>query len=129
MGIPVVILADVQVNYGIFSAYVQWFSHGESRAEDSDVIRWCHSDCSCYLGKGSIRRASLSFGAVIWVSGTEWFSLLLSHWPSTPAISVPLVEQDYIQDELSTLFIHVHAPRLFVNILVSTILFVSQLAG
>ena len=26
-----------------------------------------------------IRRAHLGFGAVVWVSGTEWFGLLLSH--------------------------------------------------
>ena len=71
-----------------------------------------------------IRRASLSFGAVVWVSGTEWLCLLLSHQPSALAILVPLVEQEYIQDELFTLFIHVHAPRLFGNTLVSMILVV-----
>ena len=59
-----------------------------------------------------IRRAHLGFGAVVWVSGTEQLGLLSSHQPSTLAISVPLVEQEYIQDELSSLFIHVHAPRL-----------------
>ena len=26
----------------------------KSRADDCDVIRWCHSDCSCYLSKGII---------------------------------------------------------------------------
>ena len=31
--------------------------------------------------------------AVIWVSGSEWLGLLISHSPSTLAISVPLVEQ------------------------------------
>ena len=66
-----------------------------------------------FEGGKYIRRASSSFGAVIWVSGTERLGLLLSHQPSTLAISVPLMEQEYIQDELSTLFIHVHAPRLF----------------
>ena len=76
-----------------------------------------------------IRRVSLSFGAVMWVSGTEWLGLLLSHQPSTLAILVPLVEQEYIQDELSSLFIHVHAPRLFGNTLVSTTLVIWQLAG
>ena len=29
-------------------------------------------------GGKCIRRSSLSFGAVIWVSGTEWLGLLLS---------------------------------------------------
>ena len=70
-------------------------------------------------GEKYIRRAHSGFRAVIWVSGTEWLGLLLSHWPSTLAILVPLVEQEYIQDELSSLFIHGHAPRLFGNALVS----------
>ena len=68
--------------------------------------------CAIWVGK-YIRRAHSSFGAVVLVSGTELLGLLLSHRPSTPAISVPLMEQGYIQDELSSLFIHVHAPRLF----------------
>ena len=34
------------------------------------------------------------------------------------------MEQEYIQDELSSLFIHVHAPRHFGNTLVSTTLVV-----
>ena len=77
------------------------------------------------IGGGKyIRRASSSFRAVIWVSGTEWLGLLLRHQPSTPAISVPLMEQEHILDELSTLFLHVHAPRPFGNTLVSTILVV-----
>ena len=38
------------------------------------------------------------------------------------------MEQEYIQDELSSLFIHVHAPRLFGNTSVSMTLFVWQLA-
>ena len=28
---------------------------------------------------------------------------------------MPLMEQEYIQDELCTLFIHVHVPRLFLE--------------
>ena len=76
-----------------------------------------------------IRRAHLGFEAVVWVSGTERLGLLLSHQPSTLAILVPLMEQEYIQDELSSLFIHVHAPRLFGNTSVSTTLVVWQLAG
>ena len=69
--------------------------------------------CCAIEGGMYIRKASLSLGAVIWVSGTEWLSPLLSHQPSTPATSVPLVEQEYILDELCTLFIHVHVPRPF----------------
>ena len=58
-----------------------------------------------------IRKANSSFRTVIWVSGTEQLGPLLSHQPSTLAISVPLMEQEYILEELFTLFIHVQAPR------------------
>ena len=71
-----------------------------------------------------IRRAHSGFRAVIWVSGTEQLGLLLSHLPSTPAVSLPLMEEEYKQDELSSLFIHVHAPRLFGNTSVSMTLVV-----
>ena len=71
-----------------------------------------------------IRRAHTSLKAVVWVSGTEQLGPLSSHQPPTLAISVPLMEKEYIQDELPTLFIHVHAPRLFGNTLVSAILVV-----
>ena len=61
------------------------------------------------IGGGKyIRKASSSFWAVVWVSGTEWLGLLLSHQPSTLAISVPLMEQEYNLDKLFTFFIHVH---------------------
>ena len=53
----------------------------------------------------------MNLGAVIWVSGTERLGQSISHRPSTPAISVPLVE--YKQNELCTLFIHIHVPRPF----------------
>ena len=63
----------------------------------------------------------MSIRAVVWVSGTEWLGQLSSHLPSTSAISVPLVEQEYNQEELCTLFIHVHVPRpFFGELLVST---------
>ena len=105
-----VMLADVQMNYGISSVHVQWFSNGKSY-----VTVITHA-----TGGGKyIRKVSLSFGAVIRVSGTEHLGPLLSHQPSTPSISVPLIEQEYNQDEPFTLFIHVHAPRLFGNTLVS----------
>ena len=56
-----------------------------------------------------IRRAHSGFRTVIWVSGTEQLGLLSSHQPSTWAISVPLVEQEYAQDELSScLFMCIH---------------------
>ena len=63
-------------------------------------------------GRKYVRKANLSFGAVVWVSGTEQLGLLLSHQPPALAILVLLMEQDYILDELFVLFIHVHAPRL-----------------
>ena len=57
----------------------------------------------------------MSLGAVVWVSGTEWLGLFISHQPSTPAILVPLMEQEYNQEELCTLFIHVHVPIPFLG--------------
>ena len=45
-----------------------------------------------------IRRAHSGFRAVIWDSGTEQLGLLLSHQPSTLAILVPLIGQEYTQD-------------------------------
>ena len=62
-----------------------------------------------------IRKSELKPGAVIWVSGTEQLGLLISHQPSTLAILVPLMEQEYNQEELCTLFIHVHVPRPFMG--------------
>ena len=58
-----------------------------------------------------IKRAHSDFRAVIWVSGTVCLGLS-SHQLSTPATLVPLVGQEYTQDELFPLFVHVHAPRL-----------------
>ena len=66
-----------------------------------------------HLGIGYKRKACNSLGAVIWVSGTEQLGQLLgSHQPSTLAILVPLMEQEYIPVELCALFIHLHVPRL-----------------
>ena len=72
-----------------------------------------------------IRKVDLSIGAVVWVSGTEQLGPLLSHQPSTPAISVPLMKQEYILDVLCTLFIYVCVPKpLLGNFLVSMTLVV-----
>ena len=71
-----------------------------------------------HLGIGYKRKAHKSPGAIVWVSGTEWLGQLLGgHWPSTLAISVPLVEQEYISVELCALFIHLHVIRPVWNIL------------
>ena len=64
-------------------------------------------------GIGYKRKAHKSLGAVIWVSGTEQLGPLLGgHQPSILAISLSLVEQEYIPAELCALFIHLHVPRL-----------------
>ena len=98
----------------ISSAHVQWFSHWKSRAEDHDIIWWHHNDLSCYWGGNYIRKLSTSLGAVIWVFITEWLGQLLkSHQPSTLAISVPLMEQEYNLNELCVLFVYLHVPRPF----------------
>ena len=38
-GIPVAMLAYMQMTYGISSAHAQWFSYRKSRADDHDIIR------------------------------------------------------------------------------------------
>ena len=115
--------ADVQINYGISSAHAQWISCRKVEqtivTSSNDVTVISHA----IRGGKYIRKASSSLSAVIWISGTEWLGPLLGHQPSTPAISVPLMEQEYI---LCTLFIHMHAPRLFGNTLVSMTLVVWQ---
>ena len=66
-----------------------------------------------HWGIGYKRKAHKGLRAVVWVSGTEWLGQLLEgHQPSTSAISVPLMEQEYIPVELYALFIHLHVPRL-----------------
>ena len=98
----------------ISSVHVQWFSCWKSRADDCDVILWCHNDLSCYGGGNCIREASKSLRTVVWVFGNEWLGQLLrSHQPSTLAISVPLVEQEYNLEELCVLFINLLMPRPF----------------
>ena len=98
----------------VSSACAQWFSHWKSRAANHDIIFWCHNDLSCYWGGNYIREASTSLGAVVWVFWTEQLGQLLgSHWPSTLATSVPLMEQEYNLDELCVLFINLHVPRPF----------------
>ena len=66
-----------------------------------------------HLGIGCKRKVHKSLGAVIWVSATEQLGQLLGGYqPSTSAILVPLMEQEYIPVELCALFIHLHVPRL-----------------
>ena len=124
MGILVAMPAYAHMTYGIPSAHVHWSSH--RKVEQTIVMS--PNDVTMITraiwGGKYISRVCLGFGSVVWVSGTECLGLLLSHQPSTPAISVPLVEQEYIQDKLFSLFIHVHAPRLFGNTLVNTTLVV-----
>ena len=65
-------------------------------------------------GGNYIREASMSLRAVVWVFGTEQLGQLLrSHQPSTLAILVPLMEQEYSLNELCVLFIYLHVPRSF----------------
>ena len=66
-----------------------------------------------HLGIGYKRKVHKGLRAVIWVSGTEQLGQLPEgHQHSTPAILVPLMEQEYIPVELCALFIHLHVPRL-----------------
>ena len=71
-----------------------------------------------HLGLGYKRKACKSLRAVVWVFGTERLGQLLGgHRPSTSAMSVPLVEQEYIPVELCALFLHLHVPRLVLDTL------------
>ena len=64
-----------------------------------------------HLGIGYKRKAHKSLRAVVWVSGTEQLGQLLGGYqPSTPAILVPLMEQEYVPVELCALFIHLYVP-------------------
>ena len=85
--------ADAQTNYGISSVHVQWFP---TRRSEQTIVT-SQNDItliSCaILEEKYKRRAHMNLRAVIWVSGTEWLGLLISHRPSTLAISVPLVKQ------------------------------------
>ena len=38
---------DAQKNGNISDAHVQWFSCWKIRADDCDVMKWCHRDLSC----------------------------------------------------------------------------------
>ena len=58
----------------------------------NDVTMFAHASGRGY-GRGYIRKACMSVGAVVWVFGTEHFSQLLGgHQPSVMAVLVPLVE-------------------------------------
>ena len=106
-------LAEAQVNPSDSHAHAQCFSHwnGEQTilTSFSDVIitQLMHLGI---LYKGKVHK---SLRAVVWVSGTEQLGQFLGgHWPSTLAVWVPLVEQQYIPVEMCALFIHLHVPRL-----------------
>ena len=38
-GVPVWMLADVQMNHGGSNVHVQWFSHWKIRADDHDIMK------------------------------------------------------------------------------------------
>ena len=66
----------------------------------------------------------MNLGAVVWVSGTEQLGLSISHRPSTPAISVPLVEQSITRMNCVPCLSICMSPDLFGNFLVSMTLVV-----
>ena len=106
-------LAGVQAKWHVTPVHVQCFSHWNGEMMTLTSLWWCLSYLACALGKGCKRKACKSFGAVVWVSGTEHLGKLLrSHRPSTLAIPVPLMGQEYILDELCALFIYLHVPKL-----------------
>ena len=38
-GVPVMMPTDAQMNYGIFCAHAQWFSHQKTKADSCDIIK------------------------------------------------------------------------------------------
>ena len=86
-------LADVQTNVSSHDSHMQWFSPWKIRADDCDIIPWHHEYLSCYR-EGTIKEehywtSGLSSG----YSGTKHLGLLMSHKPSTSAVSVPFMEK------------------------------------
>ena len=51
IGVPAWMLEDVQMNGSISDAHAQWFSHWKIRADNCDIMKWCHKDLSCYWGR------------------------------------------------------------------------------
>ena len=50
-GVLAWMLTGVQMNTGDSNVHVQWFSHWKIRADDHDIIKWCHEDLSWYRGR------------------------------------------------------------------------------
>ena len=69
----------MQKYYGISSVHAQWFSCRKVEQTIAMSLDDATMIAPALRGGKYIRRASLSFRAVVWVSGTEWLGLLLSH--------------------------------------------------
>ena len=74
-----------------------------------------------HLGIGYKRKMHKSLGAVIWFLELNGWSVARRPLTSTLAISVPLIEQEYIPVELCALFIHLHVPRLITPLVSMTL--------
>ena len=99
--------AGVQANWYVSPVHVQCFSCWNWEQTTLIALWWCHDYLAHILGKGYKRKTHKRLRSVVWIFGTEWLGQLLrSHQPSSSAISVPLMEQEYILDELCALFIY-----------------------
>ena len=47
-GVPTWMTLDVQMNDNVSDVHVQWFSPWKIKADDPDVMKWCHKDLLCY---------------------------------------------------------------------------------
>ena len=109
--------AEVQANLGDSPAHMHSAFPAEMGEQmnmtlfgDVIIILFVH------LGIGYKRKVHKSLGVVVWVSGTKQLDQLLGgHQPSTLAISVPPVEQEYIPVEPCALYIHLHMSRLVLD--------------
>ena len=116
---------QAQANPGNSPVHVQCFSHlnGEHTILMSfgDIIIFQ----LMHLGIGYKRKVHKSLRAVVWASGTEWLGQLLrGHQPSTLALLVPLMEQEYIPVEWCAYLFTCMCPELFWTPVVSVTLVV-----
>ena len=102
-GVLAWMLVDVQMNNINSDAHAQWFSCWKIRADDHDIMKWCHKDLSCYWGRELLKESTTkTSGLSSGFSGTKHLGLLTSHWSSTLAVSVPVMEKSIIRMECVT---------------------------
>ena len=105
---------DVQVSQHDSTVHVHGFSHLKRKADNHNIIRWCHCHYICIKGwelyKESMHEpqgSHLNF----WLQYL-WYQLETGHRPSLVATSVPPKEWDYNFTRKCSSFIHCKWLRL-----------------